>query len=254
MIDTASFLQSYYKEIGHNLPLSPLFDFLPDICFYVKDLDSRFVKANRTLYSLFGVDGEERIVGMSDLDFEFIPRHLAEHYLEEDRQVMQDCAVVSHRVCVLSGRDRLQRWFVGSKIPLLGRAGKVVGIAGVMHPLQNAEQRMLADSDMQRIAAHVLNHYDVRLEVRELAQMANLSVSQFDRRFKQLYHMTPQQYILQVRIKAACQALVTTSDRVSEIAHRTGFYDQSYFAKQFRKRMGMTPMAFRKRYQSVKEH
>ena len=167
---------------------------------------------------------------------------------------MQDCAVVSHRVCVLSGRDRLQRWFVGSKIPLLGRAGKVVGIAGVMHPLQNAEQRMLADSDMQRIAAHVLNHYDVRLEVRELAQMANLSVSQFDRRFKQLYHMTPQQYILQVRIKAACQALVTTSDSVSEIAHRTGFYDQSYFAKQFRKRMGMTPMAFRKRYQSVKEH
>ena len=249
MIDTASFLRRYFQKIGHDLPLGPLFDYLPDVCFYVKDLDSRFVKANRTLYSLFGANDQERIVGKSDLDFDFIPRHMAEHYMDEDRQVMHDRVVVSHRVCVLSGKDRIRRWYVGSKIPLLGKAGKVVGIAGVMHPLHDVEQRMIADSDMQSVAAHVLNHYGNRLEVRQLAQMANLSLSQFDRRFKQLYHMTPQQYILQVRIKAACDALVATSDSVSDIALRTGFYDQSYFTKQFRKRMGMTPLAYRKHYQ-----
>jgi AraC-like DNA-binding protein len=81
--------------------------------------------------------------------------------------------------------------------------------------------------------------------------MVHLSVSQFDRKFKRLFQMTPQQYILRVRINAAAQTLATEAISVAEIAQQAGFYDQSYFTKQFRKQMGLTPSAYRRQYRET---
>ena len=75
---------------------------------------------------------------------------------------------------------------------------------------------------------------------------------EFDRRFKRLYQMTPMQYVLRVRINAACQALTTSDRSIAEIAVACGFYDQSYFTKQFRKQFAQSPTGYRARYQATK--
>ena len=62
--------------------------------------------------------------------------------------------------------------------------------------------------------------------------------------------MTPMQYVLRVRINASCQLLTSTGRSVAEIALACGFYDQSYFTKQFHKQLGQTPTEYRSRYQS----
>jgi len=66
-------------------------------------------------------------------------------------------------------------------------------------------------------------------------------MSQLDRKFKRLFQLTPQQFLLRVRLNAACQMLGSTDRSVSQIALGVGFYDQSYFTKHFRRQMGMTP-------------
>ena len=76
-----------------------------------------------------------------------------------------------------------------------------------------------------------------------------LSISQLDRRFKHFFQLTPQQFLLRVRINAACQLLASTDRGILEIALRVGSYDQSCFTKQFRRQTGLTPAAYRRKYQ-----
>ena len=93
-----------------------------------------------------------------------------------------------------------------------------------------------------------MTRYEEKIDFRHLARLVPLSISQFDRRFKRLFQLTPQQFLLRVRLNAACQMLASTDRSILQIALRTGFYDQSYFTKHFRRQMGMTPTAYRRKY------
>ncbi len=104
---------------------------------------------------------------------------------------------------------------------------------------------------MDTVLRRVLEAYAGPIKVAGLATLAGLSASQLDRRFKALFGMTPREYVLRVRTDAAAHALTATSRTVAEIAHDCGFYDQSSFGKQFRKRTGLTPANFRRRYAAI---
>ncbi|MBA4166345.1 MAG: response regulator [Chitinophagaceae bacterium] len=77
----------------------------------------------------------------------------------------------------------------------------------------------------------------------------NLSLSkmQLYRRLKTLTGMTPGEFIKHIRLKHAAQLLVTTRLTVSEIFHKTGFNNQSYFFREFKKRYQSAPNEYRQR-------
>ncbi len=79
----------------------------------------------------------------------------------------------------------------------------------------------------------------------EIAKIADLSVSQLDRRFKQLFQMTPQQYVIRVRVHEATRRLLETDHALGVIALETGFYDQAHFTRAFKALMGCSPSAYR---------
>ena len=60
--------------------------------------------------------------------------------------------------------------------------------------------------------------------------------------------MAPHEFVSRTRIQAASKELAHTDKPIIEIAIDCGFCDQSAFTVQFRKRTGMTPRNFRKRY------
>jgi transcriptional regulator GlxA family with amidase domain len=121
-----------------------------------------------------------------------------------------------------------------------------------MRDLEKAESLIRPYREMDEAIAYVLRRYAEPIEVTRLADLTHLSVSQFDRRFKRLYQMTPMQYVLRVRINAALQALTTSDRSIAEIAVACGFYDQSYFTKQFRRQFAQTPTIYRERYRITK--
>ena len=86
------------------------------------------------------------------------------------------------------------------------------------------------------------------IEVKELAKLVHLSVSQFERRFRKVFQISPLKHIMNVRIRSACLMLTTTNDTIAAIALDCGFYDHSHFTRNFRKIMGISPKDYRKQY------
>lgn len=87
-------------------------------------------------------------------------------------------------------------------------------------------------------------HNNVSLE--HIAEMAFCSPAHAIRIFKEKYHMTPYEYMMDRKAAVAKQLLKNTSMSINEIACRLSFHDQHYFSAFFKRRTGISPLAFRR--------
>lgn len=200
--------------------------------------------ANASFVRQCGMRRETDILGRTDYDF--FPLDLAGTYVQDDRQVMQTQRSIINRVELFMDRDGVLNWFSTSKIPLFDRSGTVIGIAGTTHDVHEAYSSIQPYAQMSEVVRFVREYYSDQIRIGDLAEVVNLSVSQFQRRFKSLFHVTPLQYINRIRINAACRMLKERNDTISTVALRCGFYDHSYFTKQFIKQIGMRPGEYRR--------
>jgi len=72
-----------------------------------------------------------------------------------------------------------------------------------------------------------------------------LSKMQLYRKLKTLTGLTPGEFIKHIRLKYAAHLLVTTRLNISEIFLRTGFNNESYFFREFKKRYQAAPSEYR---------
>ncbi len=89
-------------------------------------------------------------------------------------------------------------------------------------------------------------HYDRPLAVAELAAAAGLSASAFHDRFRAAMGGSPADYLSEVRIDQAARLLRASELSIAEIAHATGFSDQSALTRAMSRRRGTTPARLRK--------
>lgn len=66
------------------------------------------------------------------------------------------------------------------------------------------------------------------------------------RRVTDITGVSPNGYLLRIRICAAQRMLRETSKSVTEIAFSCGFNDSNYFTNRFHRETGMAPLAYRK--------
>ncbi|MDL2234097.1 AraC family transcriptional regulator [Ruminococcaceae bacterium OttesenSCG-928-L11] len=92
---------------------------------------------------------------------------------------------------------------------------------------------------------YIHKNYGQDISVEELASLAHLSVSRFRTLFKARTGLSPLDYLTVLRINQARQLMMQTDMSVGEIAGATGYVDQLYFSRIFRKRTGFTPSAYR---------
>lgn len=93
---------------------------------------------------------------------------------------------------------------------------------------------------------YVEENFYKKIQIEQLAELSNMSVSTLIRAFKKVTGMTPNAYILHRRLAEACHLLRTTYMSVTEIAYQTGFNDSSYFTRQFKKVFETTPFNYRR--------
>ena len=84
---------------------------------------------------------------------------------------------------------------------------------------------------------------DLSLEV--IACQANMSVCGLKRLFQRHHATSPHQYLLERRIAKAARMLAETELPIAEVALETGFSSQSHFATAFKKKVGLSPKAYR---------
>lgn len=103
------------------------------------------------------------------------------------------------------------------------------------------------DARMQKVIEYIYLWYARELSIKEMASVAALSVSRFSSLFKQTFGLNPLQYIINYRIKRACDLLRHTEYSVSTVAEKVGFSDPLYFSRVFKKQMKVNPTAYRQK-------
>jgi PAS domain S-box-containing protein len=228
--------------------ITELIGHLQDIFFFAKDTEGRFIAGNRNFLARFGFESADELLGQNDYDI--FPKRMADKFREDDRQIMatnEPRLGITELFPNASGKPEL---YTTHKFPLHDRAGRTVGVCGVIQSLQRTQEYLRPFIELEDAARHIRDHYADKLDIQHLAQMSHLSVRQFERRFGQVFQVSPRKYHMQTRIVEASRLLRDTRLSVSQIAQRVGFYDHSAFARQFQSHMGESATSYRKRLET----
>ena len=233
-----------FTDLGESSTLEQmlnLFNALPDVYIYAKDLNSKFIYSNQAFAELLGTD-EENIIGHSDPDY--FEENIAQMYLDEDATVFAGKNIVNKKWMVPDSSGVIS-WYLSTKLPLKNSDGRIFGLCGLLRDLKKAGAEAKPYFDLSEVIEYVNKNYMNKITSTELADILGLSVSQLDRKFKSFAGVSPMTYLLKVRINEACRQLAETEKTITEIHLDTGFQDQSYFCRQFKKFMGTTPRKYR---------
>jgi PAS domain S-box-containing protein len=247
--DPADFQAEFFARAPGAGSLVELFTSLPNTYFFAKDRQGRFVTVNHLFLDNHGLEREADAIGKTDRDFH--PPVLAQAYMAEDERVMSAGLPLPGQLWMVPHRRGAPRWYVCTKVPIRDNAGVVIGVAGAMERVNDPALLAQYFAELMPVIRHVEEHYPRSVSMAEMARLAGLSPTHFNRRFRQLLRMTPTAYLRAVRVQQARTLLVTTRKTLAEIAALTGFTDQSHFTKRFRKTTGLTPDAYRKRFQET---
>jgi len=245
-MDFEKFKADFLKRMHSPQQMQLLFNYLPDVYFFAKDRAGRFVMANDLFVRQCGAEVEEEVVGKSD--FDFFPLGRAESYVKDDAYVMEAGESIIHRVELAPDPGNSINWFVTTKVPLYSAEGEIIGLAGTARDITRAGLALRPYTEMQTVLEHVRDNYANLIEIKELAALVHLSISQFERRFRKVFQIPPLKHIMNVRIRAASLMLTSTNDTIASIALDCGFYDHPHFTRNFRKIMGVSPKEYRKQY------
>lgn len=245
-METASSLRrSFVESLDGILPVDRLFDGVPDIVFFVKDAKGRYMAVNDTLASRCGLANKDQAIGRTA--GELFPAPLGDAFVLQDAEVLRGGATIRDHLELHLYPGGRCGWCLTYKEPVIGRNGAVVGICGISRDLHAPETSDGNFAAMSAAIDHIHKHFDEALRLPALAEMAGLSVYQFDQRIRSLFHVTAGQYIVKVRIDAACKRLTTTDEPIAQIALSCGYSDQSAFSRQFKQAVGISPLAYRRK-------
>lgn len=94
---------------------------------------------------------------------------------------------------------------------------------------------------------YIEEHFLQPVTLQAMADKAYLSTRQFQRVFTRNYHTTPMDYVIRKRLDYSCTLLRHPNLSISQVALESGFRDQNYYARQFRKVYSCTPSEYREK-------
>lgn len=90
-----------------------------------------------------------------------------------------------------------------------------------------------------------MNYMDTNISLQAIASMLKMTPAYVGRMFKQSEFISVGEFINEVRLSHAKEYLETKSFSIKEIMELVGFFNESTFFKQFKKKYGVTPKEYR---------
>jgi transcriptional regulator GlxA family with amidase domain len=112
--------------------------------------------------------------------------------------------------------------------------------------------RQVEDAVVAKCQEWAALHYDVDAPVAAMATLSGLPERSFKRRFVKVTGLSPMEYIHTLRLEEAKHILETTEQPVEAVANEVGYEDSSFFGRLFRRKVGITPAQYRKRFGSLR--
>ena len=112
--------------------------------------------------------------------------------------------------------------------------------------------RQVDDALVVRAQEWVGEHYTANAPVAEMVSRSGLAERSFKRRFARATGMSPLEYVHTVRLEEAKHLLETTDLPVEAVANDVGYEDASFFSRLFRRKVGLTPARYRRRFGAMR--
>jgi len=106
----------------------------------------------------------------------------------------------------------------------------------------------LGDPVIARCQEWAATHYRGESPVAAMVQLCGLPERSFQRRFVQATGLSPLDYVHTMRLEEAKQMLEAGDLAVEDIACEVGYQDASFFTRLFRRKVGLTPSQYRRRF------
>lgn len=100
-------------------------------------------------------------------------------------------------------------------------------------------------TDIEDALRYIAQNFSLPLTLDEVAEKINLTPTYLSKKFKKVTGVTFKEYVNFIRIRQACQMLLTTDDSITTIAINCGFNSSNYFKDCFRRINGISPRAYR---------
>lgn len=107
--------------------------------------------------------------------------------------------------------------------------------------------RVLSTAQVRRIRDFVKNNLGDKMRLPDLAALVGLSAHHFSELFRNTLGVSPHQYVIGERVRAAQALLRQGNESIVAIALQVGFSSHSHFCDTFRRQTGEAPRCIRQR-------
>ncbi|MCW3110698.1 MAG: AraC family transcriptional regulator [Segetibacter sp.] len=105
---------------------------------------------------------------------------------------------------------------------------------------------------MNKVYEHVMKNFQQKITLKEVADIANMTVTSFSRYFKSRVNKSFSDFLKEIRIDYACKLLNEENMTIEHVGYESGFHTLSNFNKQFKEVTGKQPLTYRNEYLKVK--
>jgi transcriptional regulator GlxA family with amidase domain len=136
------------------------------------------------------------------------------------------------------------------KIMLLMESLMRIGNAKQVEVISSIGSRVdFATSENDRINAiynYSIANFKRKIQIEEMAEVANISPNSFCRYFKSRTSKTYLQFINEIRVGHACKLLIENKMNLKQICYESGFHNFTSFHKYFKSITGKSPLVYQK--------
>ena len=240
------FQQRFLERAGQNfIYVKRMMDALPNVGFYIKDINDRIVTLNVRNCEISALKDEFDAIGKKSSDL--FPETISHECLARDALVRKT------RKAVVGGInfdtvDRSPTPTIYSVFPLYDSKGALIGTMCGFYYTDKSGSSHIARVKLQPALEWMANHTEENTSLMKLAQLTNLSTTHFRRLFVETFKESPSKYALRLRLNRARDMLESSDATIASIALDAGFYDQSHFVKAFRRIYKVNPTEYRRRH------
>jgi len=102
-------------------------------------------------------------------------------------------------------------------------------------------------SAIEKTKQYIETHADTKMTLTQLSQMAGISAKHYSESFKKWTGQSVTEFITKTRITRAKRLMARSNCKLKEIAHQTGYQDEFYFSRIFKKHTGCSPTSYMKK-------
>jgi transcriptional regulator GlxA family with amidase domain len=113
--------------------------------------------------------------------------------------------------------------------------------------------RQVDDAVIAGCQVWVAEHYDQESPVAAMVKRSGLADRTFKRRFAAATGLSPMEYVHTLRLEEAKQMLEAGDLPIEAVANEVGYEDASFFGRLFRRKVGLTPAQYRKRFGGLRK-